>query len=1069
MTSPRLLAALAAAVLAWGGSTATASAGTADSHTFASWTQYATGGTDLTVTADTQTPHGGAAAVKVVNATPKASNVYGGIVQAVTLAPSTTYQFSAWVKAGGLPSGSAAQFVLSPDWSVRQSFPAGSYDWTRFTWSYTTTATQSSLALRLLLQDAGALWLDDLTITAPGSSANLAANPGFEQYTTVPPVIPAELSITNPDLVFTTGPASITMTSNRPSIDWKVTDVAGQAVRSGTTAISGGVGALALPGLGNGYYGLELTTAGSDPITRRTSFAVLPPQNDNAQNVGSPFGIAWHAAALNLNQLPTMDELGVSYVRFDVSWSSVEKAKGVYAIPTLIQERFDKIVSMGLRPLVILNYRNTLYDGGKTPSTPEGIAAFAAYARFVAQQFGTAADYEVYNEYNGTGFNDGACGTTADCYLQLLKPTSEAIHAAVPGAVVAGPVLAGVDLAWLKRLFELGGLDYVDAVSVHTYARNAAPEGVTAPQLASLRALIRQYNNGQDKPLWLSETGWNTANAGVSEAQQADYLVRDLVLNIQTGVTREYWYDFLDDCVNADDKECRYGLLRDINSGQSVAAPKPAYVTYAVLTRRLAGYRPTRLEALASGAYSALFTNSSGATTRVLWATSPQAVNVTAAGAVTVTDRWGVSNTTDGSMRLALTEHPVYLSGAVSAVTSPGVPAGGEDPPPVLRKPCGPAALVYRAGYPAVAAAGESIDVTVKVDCRSQRNAEPVTVTFATPDGAHRVLVPSVSRKLSKATLSIPAPDTTGSSPYTINVLVKGEVVARLTGDVPVVDNRASVDVRPAFTAGAPGAQVVIGNASASTTLSATHVAARIGEHPVTLRKRLDIAPGRSATLPFDVTGLPGWTRLPMSAEVRFSDGITRTVNGNTALAPVLPDGTANPPVADLATSGTVVNLAGDGIAGAADLSGRMWASHTGDTITIHAVVTDDVHTSTADATSLWTKDSIQFAFATKERFEFGAARLTDGTATVYGYAGRSGRITDATAVITRDKAAKTTAYAVTLPKELIGVSTTDTVVDFSFLVNDDDGHGRTGYIEWASGIGKTKDIGQYLPLVLAE
>ncbi|GAA4219119.1 hypothetical protein FHR32_004434 [Streptosporangium album] len=1060
------VAALAAVVLAWGGFTGTASADTGDSHTFASWTQYATGGTDITVTADTQAPHGGAAAVKVVNATPKASNAYGGILQTVTVAPSTTYQFSAWMKAGGLPSGSAAQFVLSPDWSVRQWFPAGSYDWTRFTWSYTTTATQSSLALRLLLQDAGSLWLDDLTITAPGSPANLAANPGFEQYATTPPVIPAQLGIANPDLVFTTGPASITMTSNRPSVDWKVTDAAGQAVRDGTLAISGGAGTLNLPDLGHGYYGLELTTSG---LTRKTSFAVLPPQNDNAQNAGSPFGIAWHAAALNLDQLPTMDELGASYVRFDVSWSSVEKAKGIYAIPSLIRERFDKIVSMGLRPLVILNYRNTFYDGGKTPSTPEGIAAFAAYARFIAQQFGTAADYEVYNEYNGTGFNDGACGTTADCYLQLLKPTSAAIHAAVPGAVVAGPVLAGVDLAWLKRLFELGGLDHVDAVSVHTYARNAAPEGVTAPQLASLHTLIRQYNNGQDKPLWLSETGWNTANPGVSEQQQADYLVRDLALNLQTGVTREYWYDFLDDCANADDKECRYGLLRDINSGQSVAAPKPAYVTYAVLTRQLAGYRPTRLETLASGAYSALFTNSSGATIRVLWATKPQAVNVTAAGAVTVTDRWGVSNTTNGSVELALTEHPVYLSGAVTAVTSPGVPTGGQDPPPVRAKPCGPAPAVYRAGYPAVAAAGESVDVTVKVDCRPQRNAEPVTVTFATPDRAHRVLVPSVSRKLSTATLSIPAPDTTGSSPYTIDVLVNGDVVARLTGDVPVVDNRVSVEVRPTFTAGAPGAQVVIGNASTSTTLTATRVTARIGERAVASSKRLDIAPGRSATVPLDVTGLPEWTRLPMSAEVRFGDGITRTVNGNTALAPALPDETADPPVADLATSGTIVNVAGDGISGAADLSGRMWASHTDDTITIHAIVTDDAHTTTADVASLWTTDSIQFAFATKERFEFGAARLTDGTAAVYGYAGRSGRITDATAVITRDEAAKKTAYAVTLPKELIGVSATDTVVDFSFLVNDNDGHGRTGYIEWASGIGKSKDVGQYLPVVLAE
>lgn len=44
---------------------ASAASATIDqSHTFDSWSQFATGGTDVTVTADTDIPHRGSAAVK---------------------------------------------------------------------------------------------------------------------------------------------------------------------------------------------------------------------------------------------------------------------------------------------------------------------------------------------------------------------------------------------------------------------------------------------------------------------------------------------------------------------------------------------------------------------------------------------------------------------------------------------------------------------------------------------------------------------------------------------------------------------------------------------------------------------------------------------------------------------------------------------------------------------------------------------------------------------------------------------------------------------------------------------
>src|SRR5690606_33738728 len=97
--------------------------------------------------------------------------------------------------------------------------------------------------------------------------------------------------------------------------------------------------------------------------------------------------------------------LGVSAVRFDVTWSTVERTKGEYTFDHARDAKIQAIIDQGLRPLVILDYRNGHYDDNRTPSSPEAIAAFANYAAAVAEHYGATADYEVYNEFD-VAYND---------------------------------------------------------------------------------------------------------------------------------------------------------------------------------------------------------------------------------------------------------------------------------------------------------------------------------------------------------------------------------------------------------------------------------------------------------------------------------------------------------------------------------------------------------------------------------------------------------------------------------------------------------------------------------------
>src|SRR5690606_28666747 len=127
-------------------------------------------------------------------------------------------------------------------------------------------------------------------------------------------------------------------------------------------------------------------------------------------------------------------------------------------------------------PLLTIAYRSIHHDDNLTPSTPEGHAAFAAYASKVLEHYGDVTnEIEVYNEFNHT-FNDGLCGRTADCYLPLLIATHDKVKEDHPDAVVVGPATAGIDIAWLNRLIELGGLDDLDAVSAHRYTYPDPPE-----------------------------------------------------------------------------------------------------------------------------------------------------------------------------------------------------------------------------------------------------------------------------------------------------------------------------------------------------------------------------------------------------------------------------------------------------------------------------------------------------------------------------------------------------------------------------------------------------------------
>ncbi|MGG1516407.1 S-layer homology domain-containing protein [Paenibacillus oryzisoli] len=146
--------------------------------------EFTTSGSALgSISLDEAVTHSGNRSLKIVNQSPKQSNIYLLASQTIPVKPNTTYEFKVWVKGENVKN---AWFPGGPGWTLRKSMPAGTYDWQEISYTYQTGPSELNFTLMLASENEQTLWLDDLRVTEQGSAVNLVRNPGFEQSPEVP-------------------------------------------------------------------------------------------------------------------------------------------------------------------------------------------------------------------------------------------------------------------------------------------------------------------------------------------------------------------------------------------------------------------------------------------------------------------------------------------------------------------------------------------------------------------------------------------------------------------------------------------------------------------------------------------------------------------------------------------------------------------------------------------------------------------------------------------------------------------------------------------------------------------
>ena len=339
--------------------------------------------------------------------------------------------------------------------------------------------------------------------------------------------------------------------------------------------------------------------------------------------VDERFGVITHfAQGWDPSLAGSISRANVREVRDELYWNQVEPQPDVFSFPP----QFDRYMAVLRRnresPLIILSFENPNYDGGNTPYTDAGIAAFARYAVEVLRRYPhQIGAVEVWNEYNGTFCKGPATADRAENYLKLLRATYAAVKAAHPEVLVVGGATAGVPLPYWDKLLSGGALQCMDALSVHPYRYDLPPEGVER-DIDALRELVSRY--GKRKPIWVTEIGWvirgprAPGDLSIDATAQAQFLVRACALLLSRDVARTYWYMF------RDDPDAVMGLVQN----DSAQTPRLAYTAMANLIRQLYGARFVERESTPLDFYSLRFADRDQKELRILWSLTPRRLTV---------------------------------------------------------------------------------------------------------------------------------------------------------------------------------------------------------------------------------------------------------------------------------------------------------------------------------------------------------------------------------------------------------------------------------------------------------
>ncbi len=410
-----------------------------------------------------------------------------------------------------------------------------------------------------------------------------------------------------------------------------------------------------------------------------------PPADREMDSLGLNIHVANNDTARLLRRM------GVRWARVDWNWGDREPSRGNIAWDFL-GGMVDVAERHGLKLFPVLTYVPPWARQPDGAFLPEDHASYVG--RVLSRYRGKITAFNVWNEPEG----DSPTSATKNPALWVadLKAVRQAALTADPNCKIVGIALSGNtgdpgswNLPLLEPPHSIG--QYLDAYDWHSYPapRNRRPEGTErASSVDSLKEWtprVRALVAGRE--VWITEHGYTTCDprdprvvelvrswpAGapfdVTEKQQGDYLVRQVLLELAHGIDRVFLYQLGPDGPGGSTED-QFGITRARPGGRSTPdlSCKVAYLQLAAMVQEIAGTQAVRVELPAPAVRVARFRRGDTDVVAV-WTVEGAADLRFRMRSGYLSDPYGNRTTQRGSFAVRATESPIFLVGSDIVLT----------------------------------------------------------------------------------------------------------------------------------------------------------------------------------------------------------------------------------------------------------------------------------------------------------------------------------------------------------------------------------------------------------------
>jgi hypothetical protein len=285
----------------------------------------------------------------------------------------------------------------------------------------------------------------------------------------------------------------------------------------------------------------------------------------HAQKVKAPF-FGMHDTQIVNGSVPTVKVGSIRLWDTGTRWVDIEtQAPTSPLLPGQpVQRHYDGIGKLdaavtnaqnaGLRPLVVLGQTPSYYASAPS-GMPNDLSAWTDYVSFLASRYGTSVDYQIWNEPNISQFWSGTPAQMATLTAAASRTLDSVLGSQATVVAPGFPLRMKYQRTWFKQYWAQkvsgnGMASYVDVVALHLYPLAGGAPETSMTLLKQARSALPDA--ARKKPEWNTEVNYGLESGGtggskdISNAKQAAYVARTLLLNAGSPIRRMYWYSWAD-------------------------------------------------------------------------------------------------------------------------------------------------------------------------------------------------------------------------------------------------------------------------------------------------------------------------------------------------------------------------------------------------------------------------------------------------------------------------------------------------------------------------------------------